>query len=296
MNGGIIVLGVERFPREAALENGSAEFPERDGFLVAETEPSKRARGQAQNIPGLGKAVVDAGRGGEPHPSPPRQFPEQAEARDESELLARNRIGQGFEDRRKAHRFQAVIPLYERAQPVIPGGQPIEGRQIGFQAEHAPENASSFTLRLRGHVLADNPYGETGLFRTSSLGDVYFRWPASEQQHAAVACAIPSVHQVFRTPPQRPCSVIQPEGWNGNQLHGHRREFRRFALGGHRACIMGAGMGSCAGWRDECASVGYKGIIERRSQPVDSITGGGSRTGMPAPLPEEERWRNTLST
>ena len=187
-----------------------------------------------------GEGIAGVARRPESRAADHRESIEQFEAHLQRQLLARERVDNSFEHRRKPGRLHASECVGERPQPRITRGHVVPVGQIDSKPEQ-PINDRSHPSSLqqrprRWRCRHDQP--RRG--RRARLPHGEFGRPSSEHDHTSIGGAIPAVDQVARTAPQRPHREIEAERRNWSQ-HERQSEAWPWPMKGLTEPIAAAG-------------------------------------------------------
>ena len=204
---------------------------------------------QPRHVVRSGEGVAGVARRPESRAAENRESIEQFEAYLQRQLLARERVDNGFEHRRKPGRLHASECVGERPQPRITRGHVVPVGQIDSKPEQ-PINDRSHPSSLHQRPRPwRRRHDQSRRLTRARLPHGEFGWPSSEHDHTSIGGAIPAVDQVPRTAPQRPHREIEAERRNWSQ-HERQRGVALADGGAHRADRRGRLTPACLDFVD----------------------------------------------
>ena len=217
-----IALSRDRLQFQVPSTDRSGEVEERANLLTAEPDRSIILRSQLHDVVRGGERKANVGSRPESRTADRREPVEQLEADLQRQLLARERIDDGFEHRRKPGQLHAQESIGEQPQPLITRGHPVPLIQINPKPEK-PLNDEPHMSPLRQCPRRRRCHHDhSWRRRCGRLAHREFRRPSPNDDDTSICRAIPPVHQIARPAPQCPDREIEAERRNWPQLELER--------------------------------------------------------------------------
>src|SRR5579864_770391 len=181
------------------------------GLVPAEPKAPEGRRTSGGQIAGSRKRVSLAITATEGGSVPVRQSIKKDDADRERELLARDRVDETFEHRRKSRWLESPKPLRQPPELAVARGASVKAVQIDAQAQHAFYRRAHGPLHGRSEADPACHHAQPRRVGVALLGHTDLDGPTAQHEHPSIDTAVPSVHEIVRPPPQGPRGQVEPE-------------------------------------------------------------------------------------